>query len=204
MNNLLKIMCISVMLSSVAFGERLTTDQIVSDCEDYDEHCDLDWRSKKYKRCNQLLEKLEGEYGFTDRLLDQVRRYMPDTVKRPSSKHVQQFSPKSEENAKKVSDVKPNLRQKLKAIRKKIKGMILRQRPENKLVSIRYFKKEEPTQRVTKSLKASQINKVPLKSCLKTSKPTTKSSEPVARKKVSFSAEGPKSKENHGNTPHGP
>ena len=164
--------------------------------------------SKDVERCNQLLEKLEGEYGFTDRLLDQVRRYMPDTVKRPSSRHVQQFSPKSEENAIKASVVKPNLRQKLKAIRKKIKGMILRQRPEKKLVSIRYFKKEESTQRVTKSLKASQINKVPLKSCLKTSKPKTKTSEPRAKKKVSFPDEGPKSKENtngnKGNTPHGP
>ncbi|MDG2348038.1 MAG: hypothetical protein P8L77_01050 [Gammaproteobacteria bacterium] len=41
MNNLLKIMCISVMLSSMAFGVQLTQSQIDSDCEDYDEYCDL-------------------------------------------------------------------------------------------------------------------------------------------------------------------
>jgi len=68
---------------------------------------------------------------------------------------------------------------------------------------------EEPEARLFNEndpVKASVIDPSakPLKSCLKTSKPTTKTSESVAKKKVSFSAEGPKSKENHGNKPHGP
>ena len=74
------------------------------------------------------------------------------------------------------------------------------------------FSKEHETRTFNENdpVKASAIdpNAKPLKSCLKTSKPTTKTSEPVAKKKVSFSAEGPESKENtnenHGNTPHVP
>ena len=41
MNNLLKIMCISVMLSSMAFGVQLTQSQIDADCTEYGEYCEL-------------------------------------------------------------------------------------------------------------------------------------------------------------------
>ncbi|MDG2348036.1 MAG: hypothetical protein P8L77_01040 [Gammaproteobacteria bacterium] len=70
------------------------------------------------------------------------------------------------------------------------------------------FSKEHETRLFNENdpVKASVIdpNAKPLKSCLKTSEHTTKISEPGVKKKVSFSAEGPKSKENNGNTPHVP